>query len=394
MRKIDRRIVIVAMLIFTIGLAFGLMRYLISLKEDPKTRPQKELVRYVNAEEVKYMESISPVEAPGRVASISQLDIVSEASGKINVSKIPLKKGAQFQKGDLLFTIYPDETILALKARKSQYLTLLVNLLPDIHIDYPDFENDFNSFYQSINLDQPLPKLPSLENNAFKTFLASRNILSEYYVINKDELSLQRRSVYAPFNGTYTEVLLESGAYTNMGGRVAIAIQTDILDLEIPLERFHSEFVQIGDPVRIVSDKRGKEWSGKVIRKSQFVDPGTQSQSVFVQINNTQSDPVLAGEYLSAVFKGQAVSNVMEVNRNAVFNNNEVFIIIDGRLQKREINIIKTNEKTLLFRGLKEGVTLVTQPLINVMEGSAVSILGETQTQAKGSGKQNQKKHK
>ncbi len=383
MKKIDRRIVIVAMLIFTIGLAFGLMRYLISIKEDPKSRPQKELVRYVNTEEVKYLEIISPVEAAGRMASLSELDIVSEASGKIIVSKIPLKKGAQFHKGDLLFTIYPDETILALKARKSQYLTLLVNLLPDIHIDYPDFESEFNSFYQSINLDKPLPKLPSLENQAFKTFLASRNILSEYYVINKDELSLKRRSVYAPFNGTYTEVLLESGAYTNMGGRVARAIQTDKLELEILLERFHSDFVKIGDPVKVVSDNRSKEWPGKVIRKSQFVDPGSQSRSVFVKVNSTQSDPFLVGEYLSAVFKGQPVSNVMEVNRNAVFNSNEVFIIVDGRLQKREISIIKINEKTLLFRGLKEGVTMVTQPLINVMEGSAVSILG-----------QNQKKHK
>ncbi|MCK5821237.1 MAG: hypothetical protein KAH17_05110, partial [Bacteroidales bacterium] len=203
MRKIDRRIVIIAMLVFTIGLAFGLMRYLISLKEDPKTRPQKELVRYVNTQEVKYMDVISPIEAPGRLASVSKLDIVSEASGKINTNSVPLKKGAQFQKGDLLFSIYPDEAILALKARKSQYLTLLVNLLPDIHIDYPDFENAFNIFYQSIDLDKPLPKLPTIENQAFKTFLAGRSFLSEYYVIIKDELSLNRRSIYAPFSGAY-----------------------------------------------------------------------------------------------------------------------------------------------------------------------------------------------
>jgi len=394
MRKIDRRIVIVAMLIFTIGLAFGLMRYLISLKEDPKSKVQKELVRYVNAMEVKYMDITSPVEASGRLASISQLEIVSEASGKINTSKIPLKKGAQFKKGDLLFSVYPDEAILALKAKKSQYLTLLVNLLPDIHIDYPDFEIEFNNFYQSIELDKPLPKLPNIKNTALKTFLASRNTLSEYFVIKKEELSLKRRSVYAPFNGTYTDVLLEAGAYTNMGGRVAKAIQTDKLELEIPLERFHSDFVKIGDPVKIISEKRSKEWTGKVIRKSQFVDPGTQSQSVFVNVKYSKTDPALAGEYLKAVFKGQKVSNVMEVNRNAVFNSNEVFIIVNGRLQKREISIIKINEKTLLFQGLKEGVKLVTQPLINVMEGSAVSILGESKENSKGTAKKQQKKQK
>lgn len=378
MRKIDRRIVIVAILVFTIGLAYGLMRYLISLKEEPKSRPPVEMVRYVSAEEVRYVRLFSPVEAKGRLASISELDIVAEAAGKIEIAKIPLKKGAQFSKGDLLFTVYPDEAVLALKARKSQFLTLLVNMMPDIRIDYPKFEKAFVDFYQSIQLDKPLPSLPSLEDQAFKTFLASRNILSEYFTISRDELSLERRKVYAPFDGTYIDVLLEAGAYTNAGGRVAKAIRTDELELEIPLERFHSDFVSIGDPVKVVSERRGKSWDGKVIRKSQFIDPSTQSQSVFIKVINKNRDAVLAGEWLTAVFQGQEIDGVMQVNRNAIFNTNEVFIVVDGRLQKKEINIVKVNEKTLLFNGLEEGTKVVTQPLINVMEGSPVAILGES----------------
>lgn len=376
MRKIDRRIVIVSILIFTIGLAYGLMRYLISLKEEPRSRPAKEVVRYVSAKEVKYQNIISPVEAQGRVASISQLDIVAEASGKIIIDDIILKKGAQFKKGDLLFTIYPDEAILALKAKKSKYLTLLVNLLPDIRIDYPDFEKSFTSFYQSIDLDKPLPAFPQVENQTFNTFLASRDILSEYFSISRDELSLERRSIYAPFQGTYIEVYMEAGGYTNTGGRVARAIQTDQLELEILLERFLSDFVNIGDAVNVISKKRNKSWSGKVIRKSQFVDEGTQSRSVFVRVNNPSTDPVLVGEWYVVEFIGQEVKGVMEVNRNAVFNSNEIFTIVEGRLQKEEIDIIKVNEKTLLFNGLPEGVKIVTQPLINVMEGSAVSEIG------------------
>ena len=391
MRKIDRRIVIIAILIFIIGFAFGLMRYLISLKEDPRSRPNIETIRFVSASSVKYENIHSPIEEDGRMASLSHLDIISEASGKIIVNKVPLKKGAMFQKDQLLFTIYPDEAVLALKAKKSQYLTLLVNLLPDIHIDYPDFEEAFTSFYQSISLNSALPVLPNIEDQALETFLASRNILSEYYNISREELSLKRRSVYAPFDGTYTEVLLEEGAYTNTGGRVARAIRTDQLELEIPLNRFQSDFVKIGDRVKITSDNRRKEWPGKVIRKSQFIDPGTQSQSVFVKVKNPASDPVFSGEYLTAVFNGQVVRDVMEINRNAVFNSNEVFVIVEGRLQKRIIDIIKVNEKTLRFRGLKEGEMLVTQALINVMEGSVVSILGKDPVKPNKSGKSNQK---
>jgi len=212
-----------------------------------------EMLRYVSADTVQYSEITSPVVAPGRLASVSELDVVSEASGKIQINNIPLKKGSSFNKGDILFTIYPDEARLQLQANKSQFLSLLANLLPDIRIDYPDFETEFRKFYEAITIDKPLPNIPLSEDKAFNTFLASRNVTSQYYSIKREELSFSRRTVYAPFTGTYTEVYSEEGAFTNTGGRVARIIRTDLLELEIPLERFHSEFVNIGAPVTVTS---------------------------------------------------------------------------------------------------------------------------------------------
>ena len=56
----------------------------------------------------------------------------------------------------------------------------------------------------------------------------------------------------------------------------------------------------------------------------------------------------------------------------SVFNSDQVFIVNGERLEKRTIDIVKLNEKTLVFKGLEEGQLLVTQPLINVQEGSKV----------------------
>ena len=84
---------------------------------------------------------------------------------------------------------------------------------------------------------------------------------------------------------------------------------------------------------------------------------------------------------MSARFNSQPVDSVMEIKRNAVFNSNEVFIIEEGHLQKRMIDIVKINEQTLLFRGLPEGTIVVNQPLINVMEGTPVAVLGAAKPQ-------------
>ncbi len=377
MRKIDRRIVIIAALIFIVAMAYGLMKYLISLKEEPPMRPAVEAKRFVKTETVAYSSIYTPVSEPGRLSSIAEVDIIAEASGKIQSGNVPLKKSSSFSKGDKLFVVYPDEAALALKARKSQYLNILANIIPDIRLDFPDRESDYMEFFSSISSDKPLPKFPEIMDEKLRIFLTTRNVLGEYYSIQKDELQLRRHTVYAPFDGTYTDVYLEVGAYTNTGGRVAHAIRTNDLELEVPLQIFDAKWVKIGDNVTARSETRDLEWTGKVIRKSEFLDDNSQRQSVFVRLNNTgPKNTVLSGEYLSTVFPGHPVEDVMEIPRNAVFNTNEVFVVVDGRLENRTINIIKTNERTLIFNGLEVGEIIVVQPLINVLEGTLVEVEG------------------
>ncbi|MEN8156186.1 MAG: efflux RND transporter periplasmic adaptor subunit [Bacteroidota bacterium] len=374
MRKIDRRIVIVVSVIFIIALAWGLMRFLKAQKEPPPAPHSFEARRYVEFEPVKYSNIPSRVTGPGRLASVAEIDIVSEASGRIEPGRVALKKGAGFSKGDVLFVIYPDEAILSLKARKSKYQNMLAGILPDLVIDFPESEKSFKEFFSAISVDQPLPDLPEINNDKLRIFLASRNVISEYYSIQSDQLQLQRRTIRAPFNGTYKEVYMEIGAYTNTGGRVARAIRTDGLELEVPLPRIEASWVKPGDPVTVHSENRELTWSGKVIRKSEYVDENTQSQEVFIRISNNRKQPLLAGEYLDATFPVRPIEGVMEIPRSSVFNTNHVFVVKNGRLAKREIHVVKVNERTLIFNGLPLGDSLVVQQLINVSEGTLVQL--------------------
>ena len=379
MRKIDRRIVIVGSVILILGLAYGIMRFLEAQREAPPVRRALEARRFVKFEPVRYSEILSEVRGPGRLASVAEVDIIAEASGKIEGGKVALKKGADFRKDQVLFTVYPDEAILSLKARKSQYMNTLAGILPDLKVDFPETVDAFLAFFSDISVEKPLPPLPEIRNEQLEIFLVSRGVVSEYYRIQGDELQLQRRTVRAPFSGTYKEVYLEVGAYTNTGGRVATAIRTDELELEVPLKRSDAAWVSVGDPVVIHSEDRDLNWEGKVIRKSRYVDEKTQSQEIFIHIPAAKNKPLLAGEYLEATFPVRPIKGVMEIPRNAVFNSDEVFVIKKGRLAKREINIVKTNDRTLLFNGIPEGDSIVVQQLINVSEGTMVMTGNEDQ---------------
>jgi len=372
MRKIDRRIVIVGSMLLILLVAYGLMRFLIAQRDAPPVRQTIEARRFVRVEPVKYSRISAAVSELGRLSSIAEIDIVAEASGRIEAGEVALKKGSGFSRGDELFVIYPDEAILSLKARKSQYQNTLASIIPDLVIDFPEAEAKFTAFFSSINVDEALPSMPEIEDDKLKIFLASRNVISEYYNIKRDELQLERRTVKAPFNGTYTEVYMELGAYTNAGGRVARAIQTDQLEMEVPVPSADAAWINLGDPVQVVSEARSLTWEGTVIRKGQFVDENTQSQSVFIRIKPNSKQPLLAGEYLTAIFPVRPIEGVMEIPRNSVFNSNEVFVVQQGRLTKKTIDVIKVNERTLIFNGIPEGDTLVVQQLINVSEGTLV----------------------
>ena len=361
----------------------------VSMKPEPPRRPDSDLERFVKTDVVQYSDLESPVSALGRVVSGNEVSLVSEAAGKIEKGEVSLKKGTSFKKGQLLSVIYKDEVELALKGRKSSFLNTLTNLLPDLRIDFPDQYDQFLKFFNTVDFDKELPELPSANNEKLKIFLSSRNILSEYYGIRQDEKKLGRHSLYAPFNGTFTEVNSEAGAFVNTGAQIAKMISTDMLEIEVPVENIYSRWIKIGDKVQIYSRDRRVIIAGTVVRKAGFVDPDTQSRSIFVRVAKSLENELLPGEYKLVEFPGQIIPQVMEMPRSAVFNSNEVFIVSGGKLKKQEIDIIKVNETTLIFKGLDEGANLVVEPLINVQENSSVSILAEKQADSE---KQNELK--
>ncbi len=379
---------VVVALIVLLGGSAALSMLFVSMKPEPPRRPDSEMKRFVRAETVNYTDIVSPLRREGRVVSSSEVMLVSEAAGKIEQGELVLRKGTSFRKGELLATIYKDEVELALKARKSRFLTTITTMLPDIKIDYPDSYNAFRDFFNSIDMDNDLPELPEVRSEQLKIFLASRNVLSEYYGIKQDEKRLSRHSLYAPFTGTFTMVNFEVGAYVNPGSQIARMIRTDQLEVEVTVENAQSKWIEKGDKVKVYSATSQTVREGVVVRKSEFVDPTTQSRSIFVKVTNTSGEKLLAGEYKEVEFPGQTIQQAMELPRNAVFNSNEVFTVVDCKLQKKEIDIHKWNENTLIFSGLDEGEKVVSEPLINVKENTTVGIMGEEQSGQK----QNQKK--
>jgi len=369
-----RKFIVVVSIIAILVIAFMAMSYFAEQKESPETNIPESVARKVKAIPVNYEQVSYTITSTGRLGSQSYVDVISEVQGEILPGNVPLKKGQRFRKGDLLIRIYDEITDYNLKAAKSRFQNSIANILPDFKIDFPEDYDKIKDFFDQVKINEPMPELPVINSDQQRIFLASRNILNDYFGIKSSEIQLSKHSIYAPFNGTFTEVMLEVGSIANPGSRLARIINTGMLELEVPIPVEDVKWINKGDEIIATSEDGSGQWKGKVVRKADYVDRGTQSVSVFISMQNKADHPLYEGQYLKASFAGEVTGNAMEIPRRAVFNSNEVFVVVDNTLRKAEINILKINQQTMIFNGLEDGVSIIIEPLVNVVEGTVVDI--------------------
>ena len=348
----------------------------LSSMENKSKEKQKEAIKlYVKAQKVAYTTNTAIIIESGRLSSQNIVDLSSEVQGQILPGNVVLKEGTRFKKGNLLVRIFDKEALNNLKASKSRFMNGVATILPDIKIDFPESYRKYLDFFNSLRIDQPLPELPPLDSDKEKVFLASRNILNDYFSIKSAEVRLSKYRLYAPFDGTFTAVYLEPGSVANPGSRIASMIRTDKLEMEVPVRSNDAYWIKIGDEVSVSTKDRSVTWTGKVVRKSAFMDPASQTIMVYVALAHKNHKPLYQGQYLLAEFASKTIENSMEIPRNALFDKNKVFTVAEGKLKEQEINVLRKGETTVIFSGLPEGSEVVVEPLVNAKDGFNAEIL-------------------
>lgn len=370
----NRKLVIVLLVLVTLTVAFFAMQGLSGLKKAPKKNLDRKKVPIVKVEPVAYHAISAPIIEKGRLASNLEVNLSSEVAGRIVETGVPLKVGQKFKKGQLLIRVYEEDAKMDLRAQKSNFLNKLAANLPDIKVDYSDNFEVWMNFFNAIDLEKNIPELPDVKSNQEKVFIASRNILGDYYAIKSAEVKLEKRKIYAPFDGSYVEVNTQIGSVAGMGSKLAGIIESNKLELQVPIESSDIRWLNLNEKVDVLDSDGKIVCTGKLVRKSDFVDQGTQSISVFVKLEKSTNQELFQGQFLTARFHGKMISSAMEIPRNAVFKSNKVFVVEGGILKQKEIEVIKRNKNTLVFNGLEEGAILVVEPPVKAADNMKVQI--------------------
>lgn len=372
-----RQIIIVSIILFIIII---IAIFIAASIQKAKQKEQEKIEKTVEAAKILkvkvnvYKNEIKPltINGFGQVNSSSMINISSEVQGVIN-SQIALKKGTSFTKDQTLITIRNEDAKLALLARKSNYITLITNILPDLKLDYPNSFNQWQEFYTALEVEKPLPSLPTPKDFKEKNFISSRNIITEYYNIKSDEERLKKYIISAPFSGTILNTMTDEGAVVNPGSPIIAILRDGNLEIEVPVNKNEIDKVKKGANVTLF-DEGTLSANGKVARIGNYINAQTQTIPVFIEIAQS-SAPLYNGIYLNASIEAEGFETVMEIPRKALIDKTSIFVIENNTLKLLNIDIVSFQKNTVYVKGIPDNTVIVVEPVINGKEGATVEII-------------------
>ena len=167
----------------------------------------------------------------GRIIPKDKLELFTEVTGTLKEGKKPFKTGTSFKKGETLIKVDDREQKQAILNQKSQFQSLLAQILADINIDYPKEYEAWSSYLSDIDINVDLEPLPTSENRSFNLFITGRGVNSSYFAIKQSEVRLSKYTLTAPYDGVLTESSIDPGTLVRINQRIGEFTKTSTYEI-------------------------------------------------------------------------------------------------------------------------------------------------------------------
>jgi membrane fusion protein (multidrug efflux system) len=295
----------------------------------------------------------------GTVEAFREADIFSESAGQVR--KVSAEPGSHKKTGDALFIV--DDELAASRQRKA-----------DAH--YRQTKRDVER-YKTLYAEGAVPL------SAFEAVqLQNEEAQAEFIAATR---KFSDTKVKAPFTGTVTSRFVEQGELLHEGGKVAHMVDmTKVKIIIFVPEREIIKFVP-GTMLTVTSDTYpGQRFDGKV---SAVSDKSSRDHSYRVEVllQNPQKTAFRSGMFARVVTTGEGHREALLVPRIALVSGirkPEVFVVRNGKAVLTPFIAGMELQKELeVLDGLKIGESVVTSGQTELLNGSAVLVIGQKKGQ-------------
>jgi len=352
-------------------LVFGSMKYAQKLA-DAKPKPKTKKAQNVNKI---YTQVVANKQIPinflekGKLQALKKVELYSEVQGLLKSGNQLFKPGQTYAEGATIFSIDDSEFRASLIAEKSVLYNLIIQIIPDLKLDYPDAFGKWEGYLNQFDIKKTTPELPTFNSDKEKFFINSKNIVTTFYNIKNLEERQRKYNIYAPFYSIVSESLVNPGTLVRTGQKLGTIISPSVYEIPISINESYKDYLKIGKQVILSNLDQTQSWKGKIAR----IDPtiNTTTQGILAYIN-VSGKGLKEGMFLEAKVQAKPIGNGFEIPRKLLVENSKTYIVKDNQLHLQDLDIAFFKEQSAVVTNLPDGTVILKNPMPGAYQGMLI----------------------
>lgn len=329
------------------------------------------------------------IEALGTVMASQDIVLSPRVSGQIIERSKEFTPGGFVREGDTLLQIDPADYENILQQRRSE----LQQAMADLNLEMGRQEaarREYELYGDTLSEKNKARVLRQPQLESVKATVSAARA-----AVNRAEMDLNRTTITAPFDAHIINRNVNIGSQVAPGenlGRL-VGLDTYWVEAAVPLSKLRWLNIQnssnaAGSEVRI---RNRTAWqdneyrSGNLFKMVGSIEEQTRMARVLIEIpdpmanreENAGLPSLIIGSFVEAQIRGSELSDVIRLNRDYIRSDDTVWIMEDGKLQIRDVNIIMRDAQyAYITEGLNESDKVVTTNLSTVTDGAPLRLEG------------------
>ena len=308
------------------------------------------------------------------------------SAGEVSMISPKMRNGVAIDKGEVLARLDDVRYQLALEEVKVQIEGETVNIASlrrQVELRQKQLERTRKMVARNVATDANLDEVDLTLTIAENQLNMSLNRLSQLQVAKKSrEQDIEDTILRAPFAGTLSSVSIGLGKRAS--NAAAVAQLTDQNSLEVPFsvsaDIFANAAELIGQNVDVSWRTGGQDVAlvpATITRAEAIVDKSQGGGQLYAVLDTSDAGTIPPGAFVEVRFVGKVLSAVFELPEEALVNNAEVYVIQDGRTERREVTAeYRADGRVWVSGALKPGEQIVSSRLPGIGPGMMVRIAG------------------
>ncbi len=323
------------------------------------------------------------ITATGTVQPVEDVTISPMVSGQVIRRDAGFTPGGFVKKNEILLQIDPSDYRNTLELRTSELLQSETNMAMEMgrqQVAEQDLQLIGGDSLSGNERELVLRK-PQL--NAVKA-----TIRASQAVVEQAKVNLGRTTIRAPFDAHILSQNVTLGSQVAPGDDLGRLVGTDFYWVNANVQVSQLQWLSFpkisgekGSPVEIKNSTawlQGASREGYLDRQVGALDEQTRLARVLVKVEdplgyyeNAKEQPkLMIGAFVELGIRAKPLENVIRLEKGYVRNNDTVWVMKDGKLEIREVEVILTDDTYAYIRqGLENGEMIVTTNLSAITEG-------------------------